>query len=278
MRARSVVSLRMVMATIITTIMMAMIMSMTMTMTMDTTIPIVTAMIMTEGISTTGVYRLAVWLSPAFPVGAYTYSSGIEHAVEAGLVIDAESLFAWVAAMLRTGQGRVDADFFRDAYAAAADGSEEDLATVAEMADAMRGTRELALESASQGDAFLSAVRAAWPEPRLDALAAQLAALRRKPAYAVAVGVTAAVHAVPRREALTAFLHAVAANLVSAGLRLIPLGQTDGQRVTARLEPVVVRAADDALRRSRSDIGAATPMVDWTSIQHETQYTRLFRS
>jgi urease accessory protein len=255
-------------ATIITTLM---------TTTMSTIITNM-AMSMTEGISATGVYRLAVWLSPSFPVGAYTYSSGIEYAVEAGLVADAGDLFAWVASMLRAGPGRIDADFFRDAYTAMRDGDEADLATVAEMADAMRGTRELALESAAQGEAFLSAVRAAWPEPRLDAFAAQLAALERKPAYAVAVGATAAVHAVPIREALTAFLHAVAANLVSAGLRLIPLGQTDGQRVTARLEPVVVRAAETALGRARRDIGAAAAMVDWTSMQHETQYTRLFRS
>ncbi len=250
------------------------------TMTTVTTIITIpgTVTTMTEAISASGIYRLAVWLSPAFPVGAYTYSSGIEYAVEAGLIADADGLFAWVAAMLRTGPGRVDADLFRDAYAAARDGNEDDLAAVAEQADAMRGTRELALESAAQGAAFLQAVRAAWPEPRLDALAALLSTLGRKPAYAVAVGVTAAVHGVPLREALTAFLHAVAANLVSAGLRLIPLGQTDGQRVTARLEPVVVAAADTSLRRPGEDIGAAAPMVDWTSMQHETQYTRLFRT
>jgi urease accessory protein len=83
---------------------------------------------------------------------------------------------------------------------------------------------------------------------------------------------------VPLGDALVAFLHAVSANLVSAGLRLIPLGQTDGQRVTARLEPVAVAAASAALQRAPADIGAATPMADWTSMQHETQYTRLFRS
>jgi urease accessory protein len=237
-----------------------------------------TTMTTTETLSAAGVYRLAVWLSPAFPVGAYTYSSGIEHAVESALVSDAATLFDWIATMLRTGQGRIDADFFRDAYTAVRAGNDDDLAAVAELADAMRGTAELALESAAQGNAFLSAVRAAWPSPRLDEFAAFLSQIRRKPAYAVAVGVTAAAHGVPLREALTAYLHAVAANLVSAGLRLIPLGQTDGQRVTARLEPVVVAAAEAALVRSPQDIGAATPMADWTSMQHETQYTRLFRS
>jgi urease accessory protein len=243
-----------------------------------TNMAIATIMTMTEAISATGIYRLAVWLSPAFPVGAYTYSSGIEQAVEAKLVSDADGLFGWVAAILRIGQGRMDADFFRDAYLAVAEGSDSDLAAVAEMADAMRGTRELALESAAQGAAFLSVVRAAWPELRLEAVAALLSQIGRKPAYAVAVGAAAAAHGVPLCESLIAFLHAVAANLVSAGLRLVPLGQTDGQRVTARLEPVVVQAAEAALRRRRRDIGAATPMVDWTSMQHEIQYTRLFRS
>jgi len=233
---------------------------------------------MTEARGTSGAYRLAVWLSPSFPVGAYTYSAGLEYAVEGGFVADPEMLYDWVATMLRTGQGRVDADFFRDAYKSAAADDEDDLAAVIEMADAMRGTSELALESAAQGEAFLVAVRAAWPDARLDRLAARVAGLKRKPAYAVAVGVAAAVHDVPLRDALIAFLHAVAANLVSAGLRLVPLGQTDGQRVTARLEPVVVAAADAALARAREDIGAATPMVDWTSMQHEIQYTRLFRS
>lgn len=233
---------------------------------------------MTDATGTSGVYRLAVWLSPSFPVGAYTYSSGLEHAVECGLVTGAESLHDWVVTMLRAGQARIDADFFRDAYRCVESGDEEGLASVLETADAMRGTSELALESAAQGDAFLTAVRASWPDAKLDALADMATRLARKPAYAVAVGATAAVHAGPLRDAMIAFLHAVAANLVSAGLRLVPLGQTDGQRVTARLEPVVVEAADAALARSPADIGAATPMVDWTSMQHEIQYTRLFRS
>jgi urease accessory protein len=233
---------------------------------------------MTDAAGMSGVYRLAVWLSPSFPVGAYTYSSGLEHAVECGLVTDAESLHDWVETILRAGQGRVDADLFRDAYSAMQSDDADGLAFVLETADAMRGTSELALESAAQGEAFLTAVRAAWPDAKLDALADLAARLERKTAYAVAVGATAAVHAVPLRDALIAFLHAVAANLVSAGLRLVPLGQTDGQRVTARLEPVVVAAADAALQRSPEDIGAATPMVDWTSMQHEIQYTRLFRS
>ena len=241
-------------------------------------ITIITATTMTDPASASAVYRLAVWLSPAFPVGAYTYSSGLEYAVEAGLVGDRDGLQDWIATLLRVGQGRLDADFFRDAYNAAATERLDGLGPVVDLADAMRGTAELALESAAQGAAFLTAVRAAWPHERLEAFADLLARRDRKPAYSVAVGVTAAAHGVDLRDALIAFLHATSANLVSAGVRLVPLGQTDGQRATAALEPVVLAAADAAMRRSPDDLGAATPMIDWTSMQHETQYTRLFRS
>ena len=82
----------------------------------------------------------------------------------------------------------------------------------------------------------------------------------------------------PAATALPAYLHALAANLISAGVRLIPLGQTDGQRAIAALESVVLAAASAALVRPRDDLGSAAPVIDWASMQHETQYTRLFRS
>ena len=223
-------------------------------------------------------YRLATWLSPAFPVGAYTYSSGLEYAVEAGMVGDGDALLDWVAGIVREGSGRVDATLFRQAHAAAMAGDMERLAGIAEWGDAMRATSEAALESSAQGEAFLATLREAWPHDGLDDLAAMLSAMGRKPAYSIAVGAACGFHGVALQPALTAFLHAVAANLVSAGVRLIPLGQTEGQRITAALEPIVAEAACATLERDITDIGAATAMVDWTSMRHETQYTRLFRS
>ena len=224
------------------------------------------------------IYRLATWLSPAFPVGAYTYSSGLEYAVEAGMVGDGDALLDWIAGIVRVGSGRVDATLFRQAHDAAMAGDMERLAGIAEWGDAMRATSEAALESSAQGEAFLATLREAWPHDGLDDLAAMLSAMGRKPAYSIAVGAACGFHGVARQPALTAFLHAVAANLVSAGVRLIPLGQTEGQRITAALEPIVAEAAGATLERDITDIGAATAMVDWTSMRHETQYTRLFRS
>jgi urease accessory protein len=209
-------------------------------------------------ITEAGLYRLLTWLSPAFPVGAYTYSHGIEKAVEAGLIRDAGTLRRWIEAIVVRGAGRLDAAFFCAAWRAVSDDDEGALAGAAEWADAMRATREMALESAAQGQAFLDTLQAAWPEARLLRWAAALKATGRPPAYVI--------------------LHAFAANLVSAGVRLVPLGQTDGQRATAALEAAVGVAAERAMGTPIDEAGSAAPMVDWTSMQHETQYTRLFRT
>ncbi len=142
----------------------------------------------------------------------------------------------------------------------------------------MRATAEMALETEAQGRAFLDTVRAAWPHPRLDAWACELDDADLPPSYPVAVAVAAAVAEIPLRPALCAYLHAFAANLVSAALRLIPLGQTDGQRAIEAMQATALAAAADALARREDDWGGAAALVDWTSMRHETQYTRLFRS
>lgn len=222
--------------------------------------------------------RLMAWLSPSFPVGAFSYSHGLEYAVEVGRVTDRKTLRDWTAAVLLHGSGRVDAALFRASHEAVAEGDADLIHWALERGDAMRATRELGVESEGQGRAFLDAVTGPWPAPALDWLREAAARLERPIVYPVAVGVAAAAHDVPLRPALTAYLHAFAANLVSAGLRLVPLGQSDGQQVIAQLEPVILNASEASLTRRREDIGSATVLADWTSASHETQYTRLFRS
>jgi urease accessory protein len=233
---------------------------------------------MTDAASLHDVLRLAAWLSPSFPVGAYTYSSGLEYAVEVGIVTDAASLEEWIGGVVQLDTGRSDGGLFVLAYRAAQQSDIRELRNVLEWADALRATSELALESAGQGDAFLKIVRAAWPHPGLDAFYDIALEAERKPAYAVVVGAACGHHNVTLEPALAAFLHAVSANLVSAAVRSIPLGQTDGQRVTAAMELVIAEIVPNLLQVTLDDIGSATPMVDWASMQHETQYTRLFRS
>ena len=216
-------------------------------------------------------YRLLAWLSPAFPVGGYSYSHGLESAVAEELVTNAERLREWCAAALEFGAGRIDAACLAAAHDAASARDWPRLAAVARESAARRPTAEAALEATAQGAAFLGAVRAAWPHPWLGKLD------ETEATHSVAVGLAAAAHGIDPGAALCAWLHGFAAALVSAGVRLIPLGQTDGQRVLAALEPVALRVAAAAPQTAAAP-GTSTPLADWCSAIHETQYTRLFRA
>jgi urease accessory protein len=220
-------------------------------------------------------YRLLAWLSPAYPVGAYTYSHGLETAVEDGCVTTRVALVDYIATVLRAGAGRIDGALLVAAWRAAEAGEDVALDALALLAAAWRGTAETALESMAQGTAFSSVTQSAWPDARFAALAARHP---RALAHPVAFGAAAGFHGIPLRPAVAGWLAAFAANLVSAGVRLVPLGQTDGQIATAALHPVVEAAVDAALAADLDTLGTAAPMLDLLSMRHETQYTRLFRS
>ena len=225
-------------------------------------------------------YRLMTWLSPSFPVGAFSYSSGIEWAVEAGDIGDAASLGDWLASMLADGTGFCDGVFLAHAHRAASclDHAGLDhvrLGELAELAAAFVPSRERQLETSAQGRAFLEIARAAWNCEGLDQLVSECDGAI---VYPVAVGLVSAAHAIPLAPTMHAFLHALISNWISAGARLVPLGQTDSQRVLALLEPIVVSTGKRALQASLDDLGSATYRADLASMRHETQYTRLFRS
>ncbi|MCC8938201.1 urease accessory protein UreF [Bradyrhizobium ivorense] len=220
-------------------------------------------------------YRLMTWLSPSFPVGAFSYSSGIEWAVEAGDISDAASLRDWLAAVLTDGSGFCDGVFLAHSHRAAAEQDAAELRRIAELAAALVPSRERQLETTTQGRAFIEIARTAWNSPGLDD---SIAACDGPIVYPVAVGLVSAAHGIPLAPSLHAFLHAVVSNWISAGSRLIPLGQTDSQRVLAALEGDVAATAARAAAASLDDLGSATFRADLASLRHETQYTRLFRS
>jgi urease accessory protein len=228
-----------------------------------------------ERLESSALYRLMAWLSPAYPVGAFSYSSGIEWAVEAGDIKDAETLRQWLAAMLAEGGGFCDAVLFVHAHRAIAKSDDAALRDVAALAAALVPSKERFLETTAQGRAFLDATKAAWPCPALVRLQD---AWPGAVALPVAVAVACAGHDIACEPALGAFLQALTANWISAGVRLIPLGQTDGQRVLAALEATVAAAAERALATPLDEIGSATFRADLATMWHETQYTRLFRS
>ncbi|MFI5000693.1 MAG: urease accessory protein UreF [Reyranellales bacterium] len=226
--------------------------------------------------TTDPLYRLLAWLSPAYPIGAFSYSHGVETAVEEGLIKDRVSLVAWLTTVLQDGTGRVDGALFAAAWRAAIEEDWPAFDAIAERAAAWRGTSEMALESRQQGGSFLSITRTAWPHAALTAAHERLGGELALP---VAVALAAAAHGIALDAALGGYLHAFTANLISAAVRTVPLGQSDGQLALAALEAAVQRTADAALAvESLDEVGTATPLLDWCSLRHETQYTRLFRS
>jgi urease accessory protein len=209
-------------------------------------------------------YRLMTWLSPSYPVGAFSYSHGVEYAVEAGLVIDRATLSGWIGDCLHYGSGRSDAILAAHAWRAEDPGTRAELA---ELALALQPAKERLLESEAQGAAFQLVTAAVWGKAGAGPLP-----------YPVAVGAAAKAHAIPLDEMLEAYLWAFAANLVSAGVRLVPLGQTDGQRVQADLMPVVLDVARDAETSTLDDLGGCALRAEIAAMRHETQHVRLFRS
>jgi urease accessory protein len=221
------------------------------------------------------VLPLMIWLSPSFPVGSFAYSHGIEWAVEAGDVTNAESCGAWLADLLQHGGGWSDAVLLAAAHRAVASGDDAALAAAAELAAALAPSKERRLETLKQGDAFLLAARGAWPCAALDRVKV---AWKGETAFPVALAVASAGHGIPLQVTLEAYLIAFVTNLVSAAVRLVPLGQTDGTKIIARLAPLAREIATRAQQSTLDDIGGAAFRSDIASMRHETQHTRLFRS
>ena len=212
--------------------------------------------------STRTLLRLLTWLSPAFPTGAFAYSHGIEWAVESGDITDGATLRDWLSDLLSHGAPRSDAILLRHANYPNAD-----LTALADLAAAAAPARERQAETLNQGAAFMRAARP-WDCPPLP----------DPVAYPIAVGALAGRHGIDPDATTIAYLQSVTVNLISAAVRLVPLGQSTGLAVLAALEPVILRIATETRSATLDDLGGAVFRSDLASMHHETQYTRLFRS
>ncbi|EJZ17664.1 urease accessory protein UreF [Rhizobium sp. Pop5] len=212
--------------------------------------------------------RLTAWLSPAFPIGGFAYSGGLERAVADGLVTDAASLAVWIGTLIERGSAWNDSVLLAESHRHQADSV--GLAEIAALAEALAGSRERHQETMLLGEAFLAAARA-WPDGVFERLP-------QKAAYPVAVGAVTGAHDIAPEKALAAFLHAYVSQAVSAGIRLGIAGQRDGVAVLAGLEEHIAEIARRAAVSTLDDLGSATVQADIVSLRHETQTTRLFRS
>ena len=212
-------------------------------------------------------YKLTAWLSPAYPVGAFAYSHGLERAVTDGVVHDAGSAQSWIADCLECGAGRTDAILLAHAWRAAGAKDPRALDDVAALGLALAPSAERLSETRDQGEAFASVTGDAWGA----------SAVPHAP-YAVAVGAAAASGSIPLAATLQTYLQAFAANLVSAAVRLVPLGQTQGQTIVAGLAECIGRLTEEAADAPLEAIGGCAVLADIASMNHETQEPRLFRS
>ena len=203
---------------------------------------------------------LTQWLSPAYPIGAFAWSHGLERAVQRGDVTNRDSLADWLKAVLEQGAGRSDAILLTVAHGT------DDVSEVAALAAVLAPSAERKAETLQQGAAFAATTRAVWGLNLPDM------------AYPVAVGRAAGMMGLPVVPVAQVWLQAFVGNLIQAAQRLMPLGQTEGQRILAELSPICMQVGQDASLATLDDIGTASFAVDIASMQHAQNYPRIFRS
>lgn len=205
---------------------------------------------------------LMQWLSPGFPVGAFAYSHGLETAIAAGDIRDIKKLDEWLRDLIAFGSGRADTILLAAAYRA----NPDEIAEIDETARAFAASAGRLLETDQQGAAFARTVTAVWGTDLGDVT------------YPVAVGCAARAQAIPLEQIARPYLHAFTANLISAAVRLVPLGQTEGQMLLAQLTPLIEQTAAEAIETPLHGLSSACFAADIAAMHHETLYSKVFRT
>lgn len=205
--------------------------------------------------------RLVQWLSPAFPIGGFAYSQGLEAAITAGDLTTSADLLDWISAVLTHGSARSDAVLLAHAR-----GQGADIDGLSDLCLAMAASAERVTELTEQGRAFALAITAITGR-----------AIAELP-YPVAVGLATASLQVDTEEVLTLWLQGLAAQLTYAAVRFVPLGQTEGQAVLARLAPKIVTLAAAYAQTPLDEISSTSPRADLAAMRHETMDVRIFRT
>ena len=202
---------------------------------------------------------LQAWFSPAFPIGAYSYSHGLETAIQDGLITDEVSLQSWISTLLLYGSGRNDGLFIKAAYEAEEEANALCLALCA--------SKERWQETTELGQAFSRVANTSYQTDLPDGLA-----------YPVAVGQAARTKDLDLTLTLQSYLQAFAANLISVGVRAIPIGQQAGQHCLVRLYPVIEEVITQAAEASLAEVGSSALLSDLMAMKHEHSVPRIYRT
>lgn len=226
---------------------------------------------MAEPLSPTGLLHL-IWLaSPALPIGGFSYSEGLEAGVDTGLLATESGVGDWLSDQLVLSLGRSDLPLLAQAIAAWRNNDRARIQALTTWLLASRESAEFRAQTEQMGRSLVEWLR--LQHPQVDAAFAGIA-----PTYPVAFGYAAAQVPASVRDGCLAFAFGWAENMVSAAVKAVPLGQSAGQRILARLAHEIPAVVEEALGLPDADRMAFTPMLAILSAQHETQYSRLFRS
>ena len=228
-----------------------------------------------ESVSAAALLQLMWLASPALPVGGFSYSEGLEAAVESGRIANEAQACAWLRDQLHLSLARSDLAVCAKAFKAWQRGDAQTVTELNDWVTSTRETSELRQQTQQMGRSLVE-----WLKNRAgtDTLVGVLKALMPAPTWPVAFALAAAQTGAPLREALLSFGFGWAENMVQAALKAVPLGQSAGQRVLAALADDLPAAVDQAMALMDSERQAFTPMLAILSAQHEAQYSRLFRS
>lgn len=211
--------------------------------------------------------------SPALPVGAYSYSEGLETLIFEGKVNNQKTLQNWIEESLKFGAIRLEAAVMIRVYRALQKDDLESINYWNNWATATRETEELRLQSLQMGMSLNRLLISMKP-----ALENKLKVCETECNFSVAFGIAAQNWQIEEKAALLGFLHSWASNLIVAGVKLIPLGQTAGQNLLLTIQSTIIEATQEILDLKDDDLNVCSWGLSLASMNHETLYTRLFRS
>tara|TARA_B100001248_G_scaffold129623_1_gene97190 strand:- start:147 stop:860 length:714 start_codon:yes stop_codon:yes gene_type:complete len=220
-------------------------------------------------------HTVLTWFSPSYPIGSYAYSHGLEYAVEEGLVKDPQTLLGWIRDLLFFGTGYNDSIIINSIYDSVANDNCVEFDYISQIANAIKPTKEIALESYQQGVSFKNILMDVYSNSNLTFY---LNRLDDCITYPSVVGVAGGIFEVEKKLLLHSYLHAFTSNILSAALRIMPIGQTEIQKIIFQMKGNVEEMTNKSLGLSLSDLGSSVFISDWASSKHQNQYTRLFRS
>lgn len=225
----------------------------------ELTLTIIKSMTIKKTTNHHDVMILQNWFSPVFPIGAFSYSHGLEMAIQDGCIMDQDSLYDWISSLLSHGTGRNDAIMIKSAH--------EGLPELNELCLALSASKERYQETTELGHAFCRVFNASYDGNLAEGLA-----------YPVAVGMASRTLGLNVKLTIQSYLQAFASNLISVGIRTIPIGQQSGQDCLLRLYPVIEDVATSSIGATLDDIGGAVFLGDLMAMKHENITPRIYRS